>query len=400
MAYAAVGRLGLSAGVPSEGLAASERAVEIGRRVGDPESVATALATIGTLDSFAGDEAGRAKLEESLRIGREAGLPAVVDRALNNLGVTAQFGFRFGEALAYYTELVEHSERSEIERCSIYTPRAEMGLSTGEWAAAEDDARASFAAPRTDPVDRALAMVVLARIALRRGTGDVDAWLAEPQELAIALGTTQIRWPLATVAAERVWLAGGSASLPVEIRAAYDEACDQHDAWSIGQLGIWLWRLGGIADLDELAPEPYRLESSGRVREAAAAWEALGIPFDAALSLAGSTEPDDVRRAHAILVELGATAVAAKVADRLRAIGAAVPRGPRPATRANANGLTEREVEIALLLASGLSNAEIADRLVLSRKTVGHHVSAILGKLDVPRRGAVAAAMRDAPASR
>jgi DNA-binding CsgD family transcriptional regulator len=401
LAFAAVGRLGLSAGIAAEGLATSERAVEIGRRVGDPESVAIGLATIGTLEINAGHEAaGRAKLEESLRIGREAGLPVVVDRALNNLGVTAQTGRRFGEALGFFTELEEYSERSEIERCSIYAPRAEIGLATGAWAAAEVDARAAFAAPRTDPLDRALAMIVLAQIALRRGQGDSDAWLAEPKELAVAMWTTQIRWPLAAVAAERVWLEGGPAAALVEIRTAYDEACVQRDAWPIGELGIWLWRLGGIAELDELAPEPYRLESSGHVREAAAAWEALGIPFDAALSLAGSSDPDDVRRAHSILVELGATAVAAKVADRLRAIGAAVPRGPRPATRANANGLTEREVEIALLLASGLSNAEIAARLVLSRKTVGHHVSAILGKLDVPRRGAVAAAMRDAPAAR
>ena len=227
----------------------------------------------------------------------------------------------------------------------------------------------------------------------------MDRWLVEPADLSAQMGTTQIRWPLAAVAAERAWLDDRPADL-LAVRQAYAEAREAPDAWMTGELGIWLWRLGDIAELDEVAPEPYRLESSGRVRDSAAAWEALGIPFDAALSLAGSTEPDDVRRAHTILVELGATAVAAKVADRLRAIGAAVPRGPRPATRADPNGLTEREVEIALMLAGGLSNAEIADRLVLSTKTVGHHVSAILGKLNVPRRGAVAAAMQGPAASR
>ena len=41
----------------------------------------------------------------------------------------------------------------------------------------------------------------------------------------------------------------------------------------------------------------------------------------------------------------------------------------------------------------GLSNAEIADRLVVSPKTVGHHVSAVLAKLDIWRRAEVAAAM-------
>ena len=95
------------------------------------------------------------------------------------------------------------------------------------------------------------------------------------------------------------------------------------------------------------------------------------------------------------LTRLGAMAVANKVALRLRELGSPVPRGPRPTTRANPRGLTEREWEIAGLLALGLSNAEIADRLVVSPKTVGHHVSAVLGKLGVRRRAEVAAAMRE-----
>jgi DNA-binding CsgD family transcriptional regulator len=244
-------------------------------------------------------------------------------------------------------------------------------------------------------------MIVLARLALQRGDGDgeVDRWLVEPADLSAQMGTTQIRWPLAAVAAERAWLDDRSADLSA-VRQAYAEAREAPNAWMTGELGIWLWRLGEIAELDEVAPEPYRLEAAGRFREAVARWDGLSTPFDAALALAGSPELDDIRRAHAILVDLGATVVAAKVADRLRAVGAAVPRGPRPATRADPNGLTGREVEIAGMLAEGLTNAEIADRLVISRKTVGHHVSAVLGKLNVPRRGAVAAAIRGDAASR
>ena len=61
-------------------------------------------------------------------------------------------------------------------------------------------------------------------------------------------------------------------------------------------------------------------------------------------------------------------------------------RGPRPATSENPAGLTRREREVLELLAEGLTNAEIAARLVISEKTVGHHVSAILGKLGVGSR--------------
>jgi DNA-binding NarL/FixJ family response regulator len=66
-------------------------------------------------------------------------------------------------------------------------------------------------------------------------------------------------------------------------------------------------------------------------------------------------------------------------------------QGPRPATRSNPAGLTGRQLEVLALLADGLRNAQIAERLVLSSKTVDHHVSAILRKLDVGSRTEAAA---------
>jgi DNA-binding NarL/FixJ family response regulator len=69
-----------------------------------------------------------------------------------------------------------------------------------------------------------------------------------------------------------------------------------------------------------------------------------------------------------------------------------VPRGPRPATRENPAGLTARELHVLALLTEGLRNAQIAERLIVSQKTVDHHVSAILRKLNVGTRGAAGAA--------
>ena len=51
-------------------------------------------------------------------------------------------------------------------------------------------------------------------------------------------------------------------------------------------------------------------------------------------------------------------------------------------------GLTQREVEVLRLLARGLSNRAIAAELVVSRKTVEHHVEAVYAKLDVHSRSA------------
>jgi DNA-binding CsgD family transcriptional regulator/tetratricopeptide (TPR) repeat protein len=395
-AYAALGRLGLSAGLKDEGRSASERGLELGRRVGDPDSTATALATIGTLDLQEGDDAGWARLEESLRIGREASLPPIVDRALNNLGVTAAMMHRLDLAQRYFDEMEHHSERSEIERCGLDTPRAEIALARGDFAAAEAHARAALVAPRTDPIDRALGMLVLVRLAARRGEDGWQPWLDETVALERDLGTAQLRWPLASVRGEIASLTGDFAAVLPELRAAYDEVLAQRDLWATGEIGIWLWRAGALSALDEHTARPYLLEASGRVADAVAAWDAFGQPYEAALCLAGSPDPDDVRRGHDILAGLGATAVARKVAHRLRELGGAVPRGPRSTTRANPGGLTEREAEIARLLAAGLSNAEIADQLVVSPRTVGHHVSAVLAKLGVRSRAGVASAMSEA----
>jgi DNA-binding NarL/FixJ family response regulator len=94
-----------------------------------------------------------------------------------------------------------------------------------------------------------------------------------------------------------------------------------------------------------------------------------------------------LREALATFEQLGARPMAAGVAQRLRALGARrIPRGPRPSTRANPAGLTRRELEVLGLLAQGLRNPEIAARLFVSTKTVEHHVSAILAKLEAGTR--------------
>jgi len=69
-------------------------------------------------------------------------------------------------------------------------------------------------------------------------------------------------------------------------------------------------------------------------------------------------------------------------------------RGPRRSTREHPANLTPREVEVLALIEQGLRNRQIADRLFVSAKTVDHHVSAILSKVDAKTRGEAAAIAR------
>jgi len=63
-----------------------------------------------------------------------------------------------------------------------------------------------------------------------------------------------------------------------------------------------------------------------------------------------------------------------------------VPARRRSTTLRNPAGLTRRQIEVLQRMDEGLTNAELAAPLYLSAKTVDHHVSAILAKLDVANR--------------
>ena len=101
----------------------------------------------------------------------------------------------------------------------------------------------------------------------------------------------------------------------------------------------------------------------------------------------------DARTAHEQLVELGASATLRAAAREWQRRGVPVPRGRRPAPE-RSHGLTARELEVLHLLCEGLSNHEIAHTLVLAPKTVGHHVSAVLQKLEAPTRARATARAR------
>jgi DNA-binding NarL/FixJ family response regulator len=162
-----------------------------------------------------------------------------------------------------------------------------------------------------------------------------------------------------------------------------------------GEIAVWR-RRAGAADENLLVrslPEHTRLLLAGDGQGAARILQRGGARYAAALALIDTDDAVALRDAHSQLQELGAAPAAAHAARRLRELGEkAIPRGPTPRTQANAGGLTARELEVLPLLAEGLRNAEIAKRLIISPKTVDHHVSAILRKLDVRTRAQAASA--------
>jgi DNA-binding CsgD family transcriptional regulator len=156
---------------------------------------------------------------------------------------------------------------------------------------------------------------------------------------------------------------------------------------ALAALQRWSRRLAeaGIQQIDPALPDPG--PDPGPVAESPS--------YERAMALWDTGTTDDLLAALPVLDDLDARAVAALFRARLRDAGvSSVPRGRLAATRANPAGLTARQLDVLALLADGLSNTDIAARLVISPKTADHHVSAILAKLEVRTRGEAAAVAR------
>ena len=130
-----------------------------------------------------------------------------------------------------------------------------------------------------------------------------------------------------------------------------------------------------------------RRDWRGRGRRASAT---VGWTYDRALMLSLLDDEESLAEAIEIARGLGAEPLTRRVAGRMRELGLRVPHGPREATRANPAGLTARQLEVLALLVDGLTNAEIAERLVVSPRTAEHHVAAVLTKLGAATRAEAA----------
>jgi DNA-binding CsgD family transcriptional regulator len=236
------------------------------------------------------------------------------------------------------------------------------------------------------------ALVALGRLRARRGDPAAAAALDDALALAQPGGHLQRLGHVHAARAEAAWLAGDDERTLAEALAVYPLALEKRHLWFAGELAYWQWKAGALDDAPGWIAEPYRLQLAGDAHGAAEAWRARGCPYEAARALAEADDEAALLEALVELEALGAVPAARQVRERLRSLGAAIPRGPRPATRENPAALTGRELEVLRLLAEGLRNADVAKRLVLSPRTVDHHVSAILRKLGARTRGEAAAA--------
>ncbi len=387
MAYSNRAQLHMLANEGREAIRWGTRALDLAERLSVTEVQVHALNNVGAALLQDGEQRGWDNLERSLHLALAHDMHEHVARAYTNLSWSAAVERDYGRAARYLEAGLAYTTDRDLDSWSLYMlgVRARAHFEQGSWQQATADADSVLQSSRAALI-RIGPLLVLGLVRVRRGDPGGEELLDEARKLAMPTGEVMRIGALAAARAEAAWLKGRNDQCLAEARVGYALALRQRDPQLAGQLRYWQWRAGGRPRVARQPPTPFERQIRGDWQAAAEEWQRLGCPYEEALALA---EGDSFARLRslAILDRLGAVSVAAIVRRGMRAAGVRkIPRGPRPTTKRNPAGLTAREMDILRLLVEGLHNRRIAEKLCISAKTVDHHVSSVLAKLDVASR--------------
>jgi DNA-binding CsgD family transcriptional regulator/tetratricopeptide (TPR) repeat protein len=371
-----------------EATAVLHAAQELGRT--DLESLALNYqATCRMIGSRAAPEAVET-LIRAVSIAREAGHIEPAARAYGNL-LAELLPSRHPDRWRWYDEAIAFVTDHDLPAFAfnLVGTASHTLVEEGRWREAEASVRELLAGSQRAGILELVALQPLVRILVRQGAPDADQVLARAWEIAARSRASQFLGPIGAIRAERAFLDQDRAAAE-QVRE--EMTLDDLDPYTRGELLTYL-RRAGLEDLPavgEVTPG-WAAELAGDLQAAVQHWAEVGDPYERALALYATDGQVEILEAVAVFDSLGAAPAARLARQRLRELGVRrIPRGPTGPTRENPAGLTERQLEVAQLVGEGLTNAQIAERLVLSVRTVDHHVAAVLQKLGVPSRSDVA----------
>jgi DNA-binding CsgD family transcriptional regulator len=369
-------------------------AVSVARKLGDDRAMAWALSTKAHLMYSRGDDGGMALMEEGLRSAERAGDHWGEVRALRNMAGMYGDVRDLARAVDFSQRALSTAVRYDLRSMEVgqLAMQSEFLLWQGDWAAAESAATAALG---SNPSVEQLAWRVLGGIQSRRGRHEAGTVIHRMWSMVQPASGSYVIDPAAAALAEYLWLSEEDEPELVErLTEILDEGIALGTPWPSGAFAFWMWKLGLLDFVPDGTADFYGWIIAGDYKRAAAFWHDRGIPYEEGLALMHGDDTEQIEAVR-IFEQLGATATADKVRRTLAARGVIVPRGKAHSTRQHTAGLTARQSEVLDLLAEGLTNAQIADRLFVSHRTVENHVAAVLMKLDVPDRQAAVAVGRD-----
>jgi DNA-binding CsgD family transcriptional regulator/tetratricopeptide (TPR) repeat protein len=385
-AYSGLSQLAMLAQDTEHAFAWGNRALELATRFRDEATRVHALVNIGTARMQL-DSGETAALLEAHAVADASGNRQEATRALGNLAYTLMCWVQPEAAVRYAQQALTYAEQHEVHNLAPYcaTTIAWLRLRAGEWDEAERVTRGEI--ERGVTVPQLLAKTVLTELAVRRGDSDASERLADLAAQADRAGDLQRIAPVLELETEWALTSGGR--MPTErFERVADELRQRGSptAWGSVRVPAWAAVAGIDMEFDRPAPAPFSAMLRSDWLTAADAFGDVGWVYDRALMLSLLDDEESLVEAIEIARRLGAAPLTRRVAGRMRELGIRVPHGPRGATRANPAGLTARQLEVLALLAKGLTNAEIAERLFVSPRTAEHHVAAVLAKLGATTR--------------
>jgi ATP/maltotriose-dependent transcriptional regulator MalT len=373
-------------------VALTQQAVETTTGIDRPDLRSLALNYRAVAQCAGGGQPDIADFQEAIELALDSGNLELAARAYTNLSFELLLSREpsksvlpvLDEALAF---LEDHDFVSHA--FDIHARKATIAFTLGRWEEAEEQLRSLRASTDQRGVIDLIALESLSRIALRRGDPDADHLIDTAWSLAKRSGAAPYIGLIGVIRMERAWLRGSPALVPTllaELPLSRLRPRLRAEALRYATLA------GLQVDVPSDLAEPWASALRGDWRSAVDAWRADQRPYELAVELLASGEPDAMLEALAIFDRLGAAPAARLARGQLREHGVRrIPRGPQAGTREHPAGLTGRQSEVLELLAQGLTNAQIAERLVVSVRTVDHHVAAILQKLGVGSRQEAAA---------
>ena len=396
MAYSNRSQLHMLAEEHEAAITWGKKALDLAESLKETEIAIHALTNVGSVELINGDEVGRGKLEQALRLALAHEMHDHVARCFANLTSRMVESRDYASAERYLEEGLAYTTDRDMDSYSVYLLgwRARWFFEQGRWTEAIASAEEVLQLHPGSAVIALPAITTLGHLEARQGHPDALRWLDQARELALPTSEFQRIGPLAVARAEAAWWNGQPERMLQEIQPADALSDPTKGGYSLGAIAYWSWKAGGEVRWEKEIPTAYRAMITGDWRSAADEWARIGCPFERALALAeGDSEAQ--RTALTIFEGLGARPAARMLREKMVGHGVkGLPRGARSSTKANPEGLTAREMNILALLEQGLSNAEIGKRLSISPKTVDHHVSAILAKMQVHSRMEAAALAR------
>ncbi len=398
MAYSLRSQLHMLNDQMEESIDWGERALGLADEFGEVEVRIHALNNIGTARVFRNDRRGIAELEESLALSLKHGFHEHAARVYTNLSEYAVEFRDFPLAERMLSEGIAFDTQYDLDTWTHYLVgrQAQLRLFQGRLRDAETIANGVLNIDKLTLLIKLPALTVLAKTKMRLGADDADATLARAFENAMATDEFQYVVPMRIAYIEAAWLNNAPETAHEHFERLFSLGPDAMHRWRVGETATWAKRLGITPPTGFLKdlPAPYRMEIDGRIDDAVAEWRRIGAPYEEALALicgAADDPGESLADAQKILLRIEASAPAGEVARLARAHGVAssLPRprrGPYKAARNHPVGLTKREQTILGFILAGASNAEIAEKLSRSQRTIEHHVSSILTKLHVSNR--------------